>query len=84
MQSYNLTDSRLSSVQFSSVQRGIYALGKAQMRSTRSLRSFPNDAFGTVPNFGLIDDDPFSSAQERSLSASSFYASLLQAVDGVA
>ena len=31
-------------VQFSSVQGGIYALGKADMHSTPSLRSFPNIA----------------------------------------
>ena len=36
---------------FSSVQDGIYALGKAHMRSTRSLRSFLNVAFETVPMF---------------------------------
>ena len=36
------------SVQFSTVQDGIYALGKAHMRSTPSLRSFPNAAFDTV------------------------------------
>ena len=30
-----------SSVQFSSVQDGVYALGKASVRSTRSLRSSP-------------------------------------------
>ena len=35
----------------SSVQDGIYALGKAHMRSTPSLRSFPNVAFETVPMF---------------------------------
>ena len=29
----------------SSVQDGIYALGKAHMRSTQSLRGFPNVAF---------------------------------------
>jgi len=39
------------SVQFSSVQDGMCALGKAHMRSTRSLRSFPNVAFETVPMF---------------------------------
>ena len=33
---------------FCSVQDGIYALGKAPMRSTPSLRSFPNLAFETV------------------------------------
>ena len=38
-------------VQFSSVQDCIYALGKAHMRSTPSLRSFPNVAFETVPMF---------------------------------
>ena len=32
--------------------------------------------------FGLTDDGPFSSSQRRSLSASSFYTSLLQATDG--
>ena len=30
--------------QFSSVQDGIYALGKAHMRSTPFVRCFPNDA----------------------------------------
>ena len=34
--------------QFSSVQEDGYALGKAHMRSTPSLRSFPNFAFETV------------------------------------
>jgi len=38
-------------VQFTSVQDGIYALGKAHMRSTPSLRGFPNVAFETVPMF---------------------------------
>ena len=35
-------------VQFSLVQDGIYELGKAHMRSTPSLRSFPKVAFETV------------------------------------
>jgi len=39
---------------FSSVQDGIYALGKAHMRSTPSLRSFPNLAFETVPVFNWL------------------------------
>ena len=39
------------SVQFSSAQDGIYALGKAHMRSTPSLRNFPNVAFKAVPMF---------------------------------
>ena len=38
-------------LQFSSVQDGIYALRKARMRSTQSLRSFPNEAFETVQIF---------------------------------
>ena len=36
---------------YSSVQDGIYALGKANMRSTQSLGSFPNVASQTVPMF---------------------------------
>jgi len=43
------TAPEFSSVQFSSVQDGIYALGKAHMRSTPSLKSFPNVALETVP-----------------------------------
>ena len=37
--------------QFSSVQYGVYAFGKACMRPTPSLRSFPNVAFKTIPMF---------------------------------
>ena len=37
-----------------SVQDGIYALGKAHMRSTPSPRIFPNVAFETVPMFVLL------------------------------
>ena len=44
------------------------------MRSIPSLRSVPNVAF---------DDGPLSSFQERSCSASSFHACLLQAIDGM-
>ena len=36
---------------YSSVQNGIYALGKTSMRSTPSLGSFPNVASETVPMF---------------------------------
>ena len=39
------------SVEFSSVQDDINALGKTHMRFTPSLRSFPNVAFETVPMF---------------------------------
>ena len=42
---------QVNSVQFSSVQGGIYALGKAHMRSTPSLRCFPNVALEPVPMF---------------------------------
>ena len=42
---------RQSEVQFSSVHDGIYALGKAHMRSTMYLRSFPNVAFEKFPMF---------------------------------
>ena len=38
-------------MQFSSVQDGINALGKAHMHSTPSLKRFPNAAFQTVPVF---------------------------------
>ena len=38
-----------SSVRFSSVRDGIYALRKAHVRSTPSLRSFPNVPLETVP-----------------------------------
>ena len=38
-------------VQFSSARDGIYALGKALMRFTQSLRSFHSVAFETVPMF---------------------------------
>ena len=40
-----------TAVHFSSVQDGIYAFGKALMRSTPSLGSFHNVAFETVPMF---------------------------------
>ena len=38
-------------IQFSSVQDGIYVLGKVHMHSTLSLKRFPNVAFETVPMF---------------------------------
>ena len=43
---------QFSSVQL--VQDGIYALGKAYMHCTPSLRSFPNVAFETVPMFAWL------------------------------
>ena len=62
-------------VQFSSVQDGIYALGKAHMRSTPSLRSFPKRYLWNNLNIRLIDDGPLSSFQGRSSCACSFYVS---------
>ena len=46
--------SQFCSVQFSLVQDGIYAFGKAHMRSTQSLRSFPTIAFEMVPMFAWL------------------------------
>ena len=57
--------------------------GKAHVCAPPCLGSFPNVGFETVPRVGLIDDGPFSFSQGKLLSASSFYASLLDAPDGV-
>ena len=67
--------------QFSSVPYGIYALGKAHMRSTLS-QEFPQRCPWDSSNVGLTDDGPFSSSEGRSLSASSFYAPPFQAIGG--
>ena len=55
------------------------------MRFTVSQNWFPQHWFclWNGPNVRLIDDGPLSSFQGRSSSASSFRASLLQAIDGV-
>ena len=74
---------RTSRHQFSSVQDGIYALGKAHMHSTPSLRRFPNVAFETVPVYICLTMALSRPFKGRSSSASSFHASLLQAIDGV-
>ena len=58
---------RDNSVKFSSVQGGIYALGMTNMRSTPSLRSFPNVALKNSSNVGLIDDGPSRKIVERFL-----------------
>ena len=74
-----------SSVQFNSVQHGIYALGEAHMRSTPSLRSIPNVAIETVPMFVWLTmalSRPFKEDRLAEEEAS-FHASLLQAIDGV-
>ena len=60
--------SKMSVFWFSSVQDGIYALGKSHMRSTPSLTSFPNVAFETVPIYARpIHDGPLSSFNEDRL-----------------
>ena len=46
-------------------------------------QEFPQCCLWNSSNGGLVNDGPFSSSQGISLSASSFYTSLLQAVDGV-
>ena len=98
---YNIIEIRISlslslslSVQFS--PNGIYALGKAHMRSTPSLRSFPNVPFETVQMFVWLTMNcihlqrswrqrrwPSLVLSRKRLSSSSFHASLLQAIDGV-
>ena len=52
------------------------------MRSTLS-HNFASVAFETVSHVRLIDDGPLSSFQGTSSRASSFHASLLQAIGGV-
>ena len=71
-----------TTVQFSSVQDGICAPGTAHMCSTLS-QQFPQCCFWNGSNIRQIDDGPLLSFQGRSLSSSSFPASLLQVVDGV-
>ena len=44
----------LDDVSFSSIQDGIYVLRKAHVRSTPSLRGFPNVAFKTVVKFFVV------------------------------
>ena len=80
---------KFSSVQFSSVRfkvviAGSYALGKAHMRSTPSLRSVPKVALETVPKlFWLTMALSRPLKEDRRALNSSFYDSLLQATDGV-
>ena len=66
----------------SSVQDGIYALGKAHVHSTSS-QKFPRCCLWNGSNVCLIDDGPLSSFQGRASSTSSFHASLFQAINGV-
>jgi len=71
-------------VQFSSVQDGISALGKPHNYALHSVsQKFPQRCLRNGSNVRLTDDGPLSSFQGRSSNASSFHASLLQAIDGV-
>ena len=67
-------------VQFSSVQDGIYALAKAHMRSTSSLRRFPNVVFETIPMFVWLTMALSGPVKEDRLAVVSFNACLLQAI----
>ena len=69
--------------QFSSVQDGVYVLGKAHVQSTPSLEKCSQCCFWNSSSVGLTDDGPFSSFLRKMSSAFSFCASLLQAIDGV-
>ena len=73
--------SKLSSVQFKMISER--SEKPIIMRSTPSLRSFPNVALENGSNVRLTDDGPLSSFQGRSSSASSFNSSLLQVIDGM-
>ena len=72
-----------SSVQFSSVQDGIYTLGKAHMRSTLSI----SEVYPTMllKRFQCSSDWrwPYLVLSKKTSSASSFHASLLKAIDSV-
>ena len=75
---YFLRDVLVSS---DSVEGGIYALGKAQMRSTPSLRSFPNAASETVARLVWLSM-AFLVLQSLTVERSNFHAALLKAIDG--
>ena len=76
-------DSCSFSVQcISSVQDSIYALGKAHIRSAPVSQKYPHCRLWNGSDVPLIDDGPLSSFQGRSSNASSFHASLFQAIDG--
>ena len=70
---------QFSSVLFSSLW-SICTRKSPYMRSTPSLRNFPQRRLWHSSNVRLIDDGPLSPFQGRSSSASSFHASLLQAI----
>ena len=65
------------SVQFSSVQDGTYALGKAHNYALHPISErFPQRCLWYDSNVRQTDDGPLSSFQGRSSSASFFHASL--------
>ena len=69
--------------QFSSVQDGIYVIGKASIYALHAIsQKFPQCCLWNSSNVRLTDG-PLSSFQERSSSASSFHTFLLQAIDGM-
>ena len=67
---------QLSAKWYLCARKSPYALHPVSQR-------FPQRCLWNSSNVRLIDDGPLSSFQERSSSASSFHASLLQAIDGV-
>ena len=70
--------------QFSSVQDGIYVLGKASIYALHPIsQKCPQCCLWNSSNVHLTDDGHLSSFQERASSASSFHTFLLQATDGV-
>ena len=54
---YNVSQAKhqVKSIQFSSAKDGIYALGKAHMRSTPSVRSLPNVALKRANITVMVD-----------------------------
>ena len=73
-------------VQFSSVQFKMESMRSEKpiiLRFTPSLGSFPQHCLWNGSNVHLTDDGPLSSFQGRLSSASSFHASLFQAIEGM-
>ena len=71
-------------IQFSSVQDGIYALGKAHNYALHPVsRKFLQYCLWNGSSVRLIDSVPLLPCQRRLSRASSFHASLLQVINGV-
>ena len=77
------TRSGMEIPKFSSVQDGIYVLGKSLYVLHPVSQKFPQRCFWNGSNVRLIDDGPLLSFQGRSSNASSLNASLLQEIDSV-